>query len=432
MIKKLLLFCLLIVFTTTGFSQLNKCYTDQAHGIYQFENARQEQVYRQNEVAVRQWIEANKDKIKSQKNAAVVTIPVVFHVVYKNATQNINDSNIFRQVDVLNECFRLQNTNFGQTRPIFDTIAADVEIEFCLATTDPFGNPTDGITRTAAGAGATFDPLLGFDNVKSTATGGKDPWPNDQYLNVWVCDMSFFGITIVLGYATFPGGDPLVDGVVIQYQFIGYMPNPTTSNAGRTTVHEVGHWLGMRHIWGDGQGSATLCDSTDYVDDTPNADTASQQTCIIKNSCTNESPYWTSLGIDPPDMIENYMDYSYDACMTMFTEGQKTRMLGFLNTVRTSILTSPGCSSVGIPENINPSQIEIFPNPGSNFIQVKSPLHGNLQLRISDVAGRYIKSFKIEQHFSNFDISELTSGVLLYEFIQKEKVIQTGKLMKVE
>lgn len=410
-------------------AQVHKCFTDQAYVHYRNQQVNYEQVYRQNEMAVREWIKNNSESIHSQKGNAVVTIPVVFHVVYKNSAQNIADNHIFDQVDILNECFRLQNSNFPQTRPIFDSIAADVEIEFCLATVDPTGNPSNGITHTQAPTSAVFNPLFGMDNVKSSATGGKDAWPNDQYLNIWVCDMSFLGLTVVLGYATFPGGDPLKDGVVIQYQFIGYQVNQTTSDKGRTTVHEVGHWLGLRHIWGDGQLSSPLCDSTDYVDDTPNADTASQQTCLIKNSCINESSYWTNIGIDPPDMIENYMDYSYDDCMTMFSQGQKTRMLGFLNTVRTGLLTSPGCSPTGLLEN--PTQtVSLFPNPVTDQLTIQLTVPGEFAIHISDLSGRLVKSLEVFNTVTEINVGDLPSGMYLFEVVQNHAVVQAGKLVK--
>lgn len=404
-------------------AQSHKCYTDPAAARY-LDNPVQRAAYRQAEVAARQWISAN----KGSRNATVVQIPVVFHVVYKNANQNIADSNLVRQVDILNECFRLQNANFPQTRPVFDTIAADVEVEFCMATVDPQGNPTNGITRTAAAAGTFFDPLLGFDNVKADATGGKDPWPSDQYLNIWVCDMSFLGVVVVLGYATFPGGDPLVDGVVIQYNFIGYMPNNTTNGLGRTTVHEVGHWLGLRHIWGDGQFSTPLCDSTDHVDDTPNADTASQQSCMIKNTCSNESPYWTGAGIDPPDMIENYMDYSYDACMTMFTNGQKDRMLGFLNTTRASLLTSPGCGPTGLSA-VDENWFSLFPNPSGDLVTFRMPDGIAYDIRIMDTAGRLLLR-KRGHGTESIDISGFVSGLLFYEVRPDNADTITGKLVR--
>jgi hypothetical protein len=371
--KKILLIALISASSSLSlFSQKEKCATDKVLGAYLENDKGLAGRMKANEVLVKDWIRNHKDQVAAAKTSNVlVKIPVVFHVVYKNTTQNIADSNIFRQIDILNECYRLQNTNFTTTRPEFDTIAADVNIEFCLALLDPQGNPTNGIVRKSAPSNAAFDPLFNMDKVKSSATNGDDPWPTTDYLNIWVCDMSIFNLTIVLGYATFPGSDPMKDGVVIQYNFIGYQSNGTTNNLGRTTVHEVGHWLGMRHIWGDGQQSSALCDSTDYVDDTPNADSASQQTCMSKNTCNNESPYWNAAGIDPPDMIENYMDYSYDACMTMFTEGQKARMHGFLNTLRAGLFVSPGgCNVNSIKNEVLEQQVKIFPNPASNELNI--------------------------------------------------------------
>ena len=206
------LFVVLACYTTSA--QAPKCHTDEAHQQLLSSNPALMEQLKANEISVRDRIQNNRKGLQ-RGTSTLVTIPVVFHIVYKNSTQNIADSNVVRQVDILNECYRLQNTNFSQTRSIFDTIAADVEVEFCLASVDPTGNPTNGITRTQAPSTVFFDPILGFDNVKRSANGGKDPWPADQYLNIWICDMSLFGLTAVLGYAQFPGGDPLTDGVVI-------------------------------------------------------------------------------------------------------------------------------------------------------------------------------------------------------------------------
>lgn len=419
--KKICLLFLSFCFLN-NFAQKHKCATDEVLHQYQLQDPELKSRMYENEKKVADWIKQNPDLIKNNAHKRgqqlLVTIPVVFHVVYKNATQNIHDSNLVRQIAVLNECFRLQNANFSQTRPIFDTIAADVDIEFCFAAFDPLGNPTNGIIRKSAPSNAAFDPLLNMDKVKSSATNGSDPWNTSQYLNIWVCDMSIFGFTVVLGYATFPGSDPLKDGVVIQYNFIGNMANGTTNNTGRTTVHEVGHWLGMRHIWGDGQQSTALCDSTDYVDDTPNADSASQQSCMIKNTCTNESPYWVNAGVDPPDMIENYMDYSYDACMTMFTQGQKTRMHGFLNTLRTGLFTSPGsCNfSVGIDYGVNTQSnyFHIYPNPAENEIMFSSvDLTKPFQFELRNILGELIFAEKDCVGNKSVSISTLPAGVYL-------------------
>ncbi|MDP2387256.1 MAG: M43 family zinc metalloprotease [Bacteroidota bacterium] len=428
--KKLILPLLLVCSFTNMFAQMHKCYTDNATGVYQNNNVNYRNIQKQNELIVQNWIAANKSSLKTM--GGIITIPVVFHVVYKNATQNIADSNIFRQLTELNECYRKQNSNFSQTRPVFDSIGADVQIEFCLAQFDPNGNPTQGITRTSAPSSAAFDPLFNMDKVKSSATDGVDPWPTDQYLNIWVCDMSFFGVPFVLGYATFPGSDPALDGVVIQYDFIGHQNNGTSNNLGKTTVHEVGHWLGMRHIWGDGQQSSPLCDSTDYVDDTPNADTASQQTCMIKNSCSNESPFWSNAGIDPPDMIENYMDYSYDACMTMFTYGQKARMLGFLNTIRSGLITSPaGCNPIGLDEHKkNSTLLSVFPNPANTNVTLNLIKEGSYSVRLTDVLGKELKVLNVIEKKASIDLSSFPSGVIFYSISENGHVLESGKLIK--
>ena len=414
--KNITLLLFLVVFVMNSFSQKSKCASDLVLSKQLENDPGFAQRLINNESLVRNWISQNKKNLQSKNGQLQATIPVVFHVVYKNASQNIADSNLYRQIDILNECYRKQNANFSQTRPIFDSIAADVDIEFCVANTDTNGNWTSGIVRRQAPNGSFFDPLFGFDNVKSFASGGSDPWPSDRYLNIWVCDMSLFGLTVVLGYATFPGSDPLLDGVVIQYNFMGLQANGTSNDKGKTTVHEVGHWLGLRHIWGDGQNSSTPCDSTDYVEDTPNADSASQQTCLLKNTCSNESNYWNLAGVDPPDMIENYMDYSYDDCMTMFTEGQKARMLGFLNTLRPNMLNSTiACNFTGLTGH-DPSfynQFNLFPNPASSDLQIKwrNTTIEKINFSIYSLAGQEIKKGILSSENSTIDISSYDSGI---------------------
>jgi hypothetical protein len=352
--KQLLTFCIGIFALSSSLAQNpNKCATMPVYNEH-IKNP----IYKANfinaEIAAKNWLTnpINKNNAQKKQNS-IITIPVVVHVVYKNAAQNIPDTQIVRQIQLLNECFRLQNSNFPTGRAIFDSIGADTEIQFCLAATDPQGNPTTGIIRKSAPSNAGFDPLLNNDKVKSSATNGDDPWPNDKYLNIWVCDMSVFGFTFVLGYATFPGASAALDGVVIQSEYFGYGTAAAPNNLGRTTIHEVGHYFGMRHIWADDDSQATgQCDSTDFVDDTPNQAAKSESDCNLSiNSCSNESSYWGS--IDPQDMVENYMDYSADACMAMFSKGQKARMYSFLNTdpARMAIKTSPaGCNTVGIKE----------------------------------------------------------------------------------
>lgn len=267
-----------------------------------------------------------------------LVIPVVFHVVYNpaNPEQNIADSNIISQINVLNADFSFTSFSSPTTLSVFDSIAADCGVRFCLASVDPDGNPTTGITRTSSTTSHLLCPIT--NSVKADATGGKDPWPSDKYFNVWVCSM----FPAVLGYATFPWDDPALDGVVLNYEYVGEHPGGSTApnNMGRTCTHESGHWLGMRHVWGDGG-----CDVEDGINDTPDSDAASSGDCALtRNDCDDAGNlFWQ--GYDPVDMVQNFMDYSGDACMTMYTRGQMHRMWHYLLTYRDSLFHSNGCGT---------------------------------------------------------------------------------------
>ncbi len=253
----------------------------------------------------------------------IITIPVVVHVVYRTSTQNISDSQIQSQLTVLNDDFRRFNSDANGTW----SQAADSEIEFCLATVDPNGNPTSGITRTSTN-------VSGFgtnDAVKSASSGGVNAWNTSDYLNIWVCDIGGG----ILGYAQFPGGNPSTDGVVNDYRYFGTNGTATAPfNLGRTMTHEVGHYLNLRHIWGDGN-----CNVDDFVSDTPTSDGPNYGCASSHVSCS-------SL-----DMVQNYMDYSDDGCMNLFTTGQKNRMRAIFDTggARASLLNSGACGAATGP-----------------------------------------------------------------------------------
>ncbi|WP_062543791.1 T9SS-dependent choice-of-anchor J family protein [Rufibacter tibetensis] len=260
----------------------------------------------------------------------VVTIPVVVHVVYNTVTHNISDEQVASQIAVLNKDFRRLNADSDKTPDLFKSLAADAEIEFCLAQRTPDGEPTNGITRTQTDK-TNFDLN---DAMKFTASGGKDAWNTSQYLNIWV--IRFANTEEVLGYAQFPNsGSPLTDGVVIDYRYFGTSGTALRPfNLGRTTTHEVGHWLNLFHIWGD-----ESC-GNDQVEDTPvQEEENSGCPTFPSQSCTNTS-----------DMFMNYMDYTNDACMNLFTTGQKTVMQNALGTFRSSLLTSLACNPVQVPD----------------------------------------------------------------------------------
>lgn len=254
----------------------------------------------------------------------VVTIPVVVNVVYNTTAENISDAQILSQIDVLNADFRLLNADQSLIPALFQGVKADCEVQFCLATQDPGGNATTGIRRQST----TLTSFSSNDAMKYTAQGGLDAWDRNKYLNLWVCDLGGG----LLGYAQFPGGPAATDGVVCDYAYFGTVGVATPPfDKGRTATHEVGHWLNLRHIWGD-----ATCGS-DLISDTPVHNTSN-------GGCPAYPHYSTCTGA-PVEMTMNYMDYTDDACMYMFTQGQKTRMQAVLASggARFSLLSSSGC-----------------------------------------------------------------------------------------
>jgi hypothetical protein len=252
----------------------------------------------------------------------VVRIPVVVHVVADTDQQDISDDQVRSQIEVLNQDFRAGNPDIDTVPPVFAGVIADSRVEFTLAATDPDGGPTDGITRTRTQV-TSFDS---DDRVKSSATGGADPWPTDRYLNIWVCQLGGG----LLGYAQFPGGPAETDGVVVLHSGFG-----TTGTAaapfdlGRTTTHEVGHYLNLFHIWGD---DGTGCGGTDEVDDTPNA--------AGPNFGVPTFPHITCGNGPHGDLFHDFMDYTDDRGMVMFTAGQAARMEACLDGVRAGLVQS--------------------------------------------------------------------------------------------
>lgn len=273
----------------------------------------------------------------------VITIPTVFHIVYKTTSENISDAQIMSQLDVLNQDYSATNTDIGNVPSFFSGLVANAEVQFCLATQDPNGAATTGITRKST----TVSSWGTNDSVKKSSQGGVDPWNASNYLNIWVCNIGGG----ILGYAQFPGGSAATDGVVLDYRYTGTIGTATAPfNKGRTATHEVGHWLNLRHIWGD-----ATCGS-DLVSDTPVHNTS--------NYGCPAYPHYSTCSGTPIEMTMNYMDYTDDACMYMLSAGQKTRMRAVLETggARASLQNSPGCSppsggSCGTPTGLAASSV---------------------------------------------------------------------------
>ena len=251
----------------------------------------------------------------------LITIPTVVHVVYKKPAENISLAQIKSQITAMNKDFRATNPDTSKVPAPWKGLVADPKIKFALATTDPDGKKTDGVVRVEthrAGFGAG-------DDVKRASRGGSTAWPTDAYLNLWVCTLSGG----LLGYAQFPGGPKATDGVVIANTAFGTVGTAAAPfNLGRTATHEVGHWLNLRHIWGD-----TLdCSGGDRVPDTPN--------CEGPNTGKPKWPKVSCSNGPNGDMFMNYMDYTDDAAMFMFTAGQVTRMNACLAGPRKSFVGS--------------------------------------------------------------------------------------------
>lgn len=267
---------------------------------------------------------------ETAQTTAPYTIPVVFHVIYKDAEQNIPDAQIESQIQVLNDDFNRLNLDASKTPSVFLPVAGNLKVKFVKALRDPKGKATNGIVRVKTKT-AQFSSN---DDVKFTSKGGSDAWPSDRYLNFWIAKLG----DGLLGYAQFPEGPAETDGVVITYQSIGrhFATNFPAFDEGRSGTHEIGHWIGLNHIWGDDYG----CDGSDHVSDTPNQLVANfgipsfpHPTCGNDFNASNEAQ---------GDMFMNYMDYTNDPGMNMFSAGQVARMSAVLDLSRSALQHSLG------------------------------------------------------------------------------------------
>jgi len=264
----------------------------------------------------------------------VIEIPVVVHVVYNTPQQNISDAQIQSQIDVLNQDFRRLNANQQNTPAVFRGRAMNPLIQFCLAERTPDGKPTNGITRTY-----TNKTEFAFidTSIYMSSAGGHDNWNKDDYLNIWVCNI----VDSWGGWALFPSittSIPQADGVVMNFEIFGTIGTAIPSyNAGHMCSHEVGHWLNLRHIWGDDQMSTDVCLGSDSINDTPNHE--------VSNIDTYPTfPHITSCSGPEGEMYMNFMDYTDDDdTLNMFTVGQFVRMDDALFNYRLDLWSSLGC-----------------------------------------------------------------------------------------
>lgn len=368
----------------------------------------------------------------ANKTTAVVTVPVVFHVVLTQDEINqiggeagIYDR-ITTQMNVINNDFNALNSDLSKVPTAFTSVIGNAQIKFGMAHRKPDGTGTTGVEFRVKTAGfGGFPP--GSSATKLTNGGGLDPWDNSKYLNIWIANISNGGSSsLVLGYAYSPSyaqalARPNEAGVVVHYGALGKRTSPFqyfvvgTSDQGRTLTHELGHYFNLFHIWGNTPVGSGNCTDDDGIGDTPRQEDATQTNCptTVVPNCSN-APH------PGGEMYMNYMDYSGDFCTKMFTKEQVQRMQAEINpggdsynlTLQGNILTWPtDVSSIEINNEFN-----VFPNPSNgnftlNFAKKSDELKS---ISVVNMYGQLIKNIEVSDQAVqsyNININGVASGM---------------------
>ena len=369
---------------------------------------------------VEKTIQAKAAEMEAQKNSstvspdAVYTIPIVYHVIYNTSAENVSDAEVQAMHAQLNMDWSRTNTDAGNTPSAWQSIASDMEIQFCLATKDPSGAPTTGIVHTQTSA-TSFDMN---DDMKYTTQGGDDAWDVSKYLNIWICNLGGG----ILGYANFP---PVASnyGTVVHYITVGSLTMPNSAGGafgyGRTLSHEIGHNFTFNHIWDGG------CPANgDGILDTPgqSGPTSGCPTFPALDGCQTASPGF---------MFMNYMDYTDDLCYNMFTAGQKARAQSTIASYLMSLVnnTANGCSLNTDVNQMNIDEhVSVYPNPVSESATIFSEMQ-NCPVKIFDLTGNIVKDFSnVNQFPFTIERKNLTSGMYFLE-LRSENKTERIKLM---
>ncbi len=349
----------------------------------------------------------------------VYTINTVVHIVYQDSSQNLSDDRVYEVMEKITKDFMRQNEDADNVREMFRDRAASPNIQFNV----------HAIERVHTDATFSFGLFTGLpDHVKVTEDGGSDPYDPEKFMNLWVCNLEGG----LLGYAYPPAGlynwpdgsnapEAGLDGVVVHTGAFNTFDTITIESGfgggsaevvvrGRTVTHEIGHYLGLRHIWGDGLAVLGIpaCDEDDGIEDTPNQGLPSDFQCDFeKNTCIDGED-------DELDMIENYMDYAEETCMNSFTQGQVNHMRSVLENERIGLIKDvTSVKNTRLVEN----PFQLFPNPASSYINIRlnQQLNDDISIEVYDYSGKKLLSEKKHVDRENFrlDISDLSQGMYL-------------------
>jgi hypothetical protein len=419
MIKKLQFALLLIC--SGMYAQTEKrptCATMEHLAYLKQQDPQLETEMQQYNAQLQEWIVANQERLNRTRE--VVTIPIVFHVLYNTTAENLTDDQVKSQLDAMNADFMGTNADAAGIPAAFKSVAGNPQIQFCLAQRDPTGKATTGIihkSTTKTSFSDTGDP------AKFSSKGGDDAWDTKKYFNFWICDLG----SSLIGYAEFPTGTATTTfGVVSNYKYTGTIGAAVPFDKGRIGAHEGGHCFNLFHIWGDANcGDDAVSDTPTQKAETSGCPTFPRVTC-------NNSPNG--------DMFMNFMDYTDDVCLAMFTKGQTARMVAVVNTVPYNALkTSNGCVppvNTGINILAAENDLTIYPNPSNGVVTIAfTPMDRSTHsIEIQNVLGQVLYKEEVTdlngQYSRSIDVQVFGKGI--YTVHLRNKTGETAKKIIVE